>query len=73
MIDAIRLEEYIKRVKNNFQGYSSITLFEQIQEDAEYHEFYKPFYPIVERFIFTGRTVDELDSNVRYKYSVLTL
>ena len=72
MIDAIRLEEYIKRVKNNFQGYSSITLFEQIQEDAEYHEFYKPFYPIVERFMFTGRNVEELESDVRYKSLLLS-
>lgn len=66
-MDAIRLEEYIKRIKNGFKSVDGISLFEQIQDDVEYHEFYKPFYPIVERFIFTGKTVDELDSNPRYK------
>ena len=67
MMDAIRLEEYIKRIKNGFKYVDSPTLLEQIQDDAEYHEFYKPFYPIVERFIFTGRTVDELNADVKYK------
>lgn len=67
MTDAIRLEEYIKRIKNSFKSTDVISLFEQIQDDVEYHDFYKPFYPIVEKFIFTGRTIDELDSDIRYK------
>ena len=72
MMDAIRLEEYIKRIRNGFRNVDSISLFEQIQDDTEYHEFYKPFYPIVERFIFTGKTVDELNSDVKYKSILLS-
>lgn len=72
MTDAIRLEEYIKRIRNGFRSPDSISLFEQIQDDTEYHEFYKPFYPIVERFIFTGKTVDELNCDIRYKSILLS-
>jgi hypothetical protein len=72
MMDAIRLEDYIKRIKSGFKGTDCISLFEQIQDDVEFHEFYKPFYPIVERFIFTGKTVDELDTEVRYRSILLS-
>lgn len=65
--DAIRLEEYIKRIKNSHQNIDSFSLLEKIQDDIEYHDFYKPFYPIVERFVLTGRSVDELNSGVKYK------
>ncbi len=67
MIDVIRLEGYITRLKNGFKNTDVTSVFEQIQDDLEYHDFYKPFYPIVERFIFNGRSVEELDSEPRYK------
>lgn len=69
--DALRLEDYIKRIKNGFSPTETISIFEQIQDDLEYYDFYKPFYPIVDRFIATGRTVDQLDSDVRYKSILL--
>ncbi len=72
MMDAIRLEEYIKRVKNSFSATESISAFEQLQDDLEYHNFFKPFYPFVESFIFTGRAVDELNSSMKYKSVLLS-
>ena len=45
--DAIRLEEYIKRIKNSHQNIDSFSLLEKIQDDIEYHDFYKPFYHIL--------------------------
>lgn len=67
MMDAIRLEEYIKRIRNNFKGTDQVSTSEQIQDDLEYYPFYKPLYPIIERFIWNGMGVDELDSSPRYK------
>ena len=67
MMDAIRLEEYIQRIRNGFRCTEMFSVFEQLQDDLDYYEFYKAFYPIVESFILTGRSVDELDSNVRYR------
>ncbi len=67
VMDAIRLEEYIKRIRNGFRGTELVSVFEQLQDDLEYYPFYKPFYPIIDRFINTGLSVDELDSNPRYQ------
>lgn len=67
MKDAVRLEEYIKRIKNNFKGTEEISILEQMQDDLEYYPFYKPLYPIIERFICNGMGIDELDSSPKYK------
>lgn len=67
VMDAIRLEEYIKRIKNGFRSTEEVSVIEQLQDDLEYYPFYKPFYPIVENFILNGKSVDELDSTTRYK------
>lgn len=72
MKDVIRLEEYIKRIKNGHKSVECLSLFEKIQDDIAYHDFYKPFYPIIERFIFTGISVDELNADVKYKSLLLT-
>ena len=47
LMDVVRLEEYIKRIRNGFKCTESISLIEQMQDDAEYFEFYKTFYPFV--------------------------
>ena len=60
MMDAIRLEEYIKRIRNNFKGTDQVSTSEQMQDDLEYYHFYKPLYPIIERFIWNGMGVDEI-------------
>ena len=67
VMDAIRLEEYIKRIKNGFRSTEEVSVIEQLQDDLEYYPFYKPFYPVVESFILNGKSVDELDSTTRYK------
>lgn len=72
MMDAIRLEDYIKRIKNEFRPTDDISVFEQLQDDLEFHSFYKPLYPFIERFIFTGRTVDELNSSMKYQSVIFT-
>lgn len=72
LMDVVRLEEYIKRIRNGFKCTESISLIEQMQDDAEHFEFYKPFYPFVESFINTGMSVYDLDSNVRYHSSVMS-
>lgn len=69
--DAILLKEYISRLKNGFNNNEQVSLIEQIMEDVECYPFYKPFYPIIEKFIFAGKDVDELDSDVKYKSILL--
>lgn len=72
VIDVVRLEEYIKRIKNDFRATETASLMEQIQDDVEYFEFYKPFYPFVEQFLNTGKSVYDLDSDVKYKSLVMS-
>lgn len=72
VMDVVRLEEYIKRIKNDFRGTETLSLIEQIQDDVEYFEFYKPFYPFVEQFLNTGKSVYDLDSDVKYNSFVMS-
>ena len=73
IMDAIRLSEYIKRLKREFKpGDVAITTYEQLQDDLEYYDLYKPIYPITERFVESGLKLEELKRPTKYKSILLS-
>lgn len=65
--DAIRLENYIKRLENNFCTEDSSSLLERMAGDIQLLPFYKPFYPFIERFLNTGVNPCDFDTEITYK------
>lgn len=65
--DAVRLENYIKRLENNFCTDDSSSLLERMAGDIQSMPFYKPFYPFVENFLNTGINPCDFDTDITYK------
>lgn len=73
LTDAIRLSEYIKRLKREFKPSGvTISTFEQMQDDLGYYDLYKPLYPITKRFIETGLGLEELKKPSKYKSVIMS-
>lgn len=64
--DIYLLESYLKRLRNNFRSSEKYNLLDAITDDVAYYEFYKPFYPFVEKFAKSGLNVWELDTKEDY-------
>lgn len=65
-MDVVRLSDYIKRLKNQFKSASTTSIFEQIEDDLEYLDFFKPFYPVTQKFANIGKSMDEIDQPINY-------
>lgn len=65
-MDAVRLSDYIKRLKNQFNQNGTTNFLEQLEEDLEYLDFFKPFYPITQKFASIGKSMDEIDQPINY-------
>ena len=52
-LDSIRLEEYIKRLKENYSSVENDNLRESLDEDEENLDYFEPFYKIIERITKT--------------------
>ena len=67
LMDIFRLSEYIKRLKNEFKTSAPVSISEQLQEDLEYYEFYKPFYPITKKFWKSGKSISDSEMQGNYR------
>lgn len=59
-IDILRLDSYIKRLKNSFSESEELSLTEKLVSDLEYFPFYKPLYVYSKFFSNTGIKSDLL-------------
>lgn len=66
LMDIMRLSEYLKRLNNQFKTPSNMDIFEQLEEDLEYLDFFKPFYPVIQRFAQFGKPIDDIDHPINY-------
>ena len=57
-IDILRLDSYIKRLKNSFSEPEEISLVEKLESDYEYYPFYKPLYIYSKTFSNLGANSD---------------
>jgi len=66
LIDHYRIERIINRFENNFYEETEGDLIELIEDDLEKYDFFKPFYPLAEKFMQTGVDVDTFHFEPNY-------
>lgn len=66
LLDSFRLEKMIERYDNNFSDGDEENIKELISYDLEKYQFYKPLYPLIEKFVVSGYSLEELDIKVNY-------
>ncbi len=66
LVDRYRLERIINRFENNFYEDIDENLMQSISDDLEKYEFFKPFYPFAENFIYNGLDIEEFSFDANY-------
>ncbi len=66
LADIFKLERIINRFENHFYEDKEESLKESIDGDLKRYEYFKPFYPLAEKFINIGINVDDISFEATY-------
>lgn len=72
LLDSYRLEKVIERCNNNFSSNENVDLMELLSDDLNSYKFYRTFYSLIEKFVISGYSLEELDFCTKYTKATLS-